>query len=108
MTGGQTLTFLCAGALILGVIAVLAFLIFGASAFSYRKKAEGANTSLTVTAKRNLNRVSVVAHAGEEEITFERKRIRKGQNIEFVYPSSKTPAKLTVEVESGSVRVVEV
>jgi len=98
----------CAGLLILGAIIVLAMVILNLKAFSYSKRKEGTNTCLTVMAKRNLARVSVVARFGDEEITFERKRIRKGQSVEFVFPQSDRKAKLTVESEVGSPHTLEV
>jgi len=98
----------CAGILILIAIGVIAFVILGLKAFSYEKRKEGANTCLTIIAKRNLAKVTVQARFGNEEIKFERKRIRKGQSVEFVYPASDKPAKLIVETETGSPQVAEV
>lgn len=99
---------ICAGALILLALAVVVFLALNLKPFTYEKRKEGNNTCLSVTAKRNLNKVSVTASAGGEDITFERRRIRKGQRVDFVYPQSQKPAKLIVEVESGHVQAVEV
>jgi hypothetical protein len=108
MNEDEVLTGVCVGAVALVLIIIVSLVLLGSGPFTYRKRSEGGNTCLTVTAKRNLDHISVVAKAGEEEIMFERKRIRKGQSVEFVYPSSKDPARLTVEVESGHARVVEV
>lgn len=99
---------LCAGLLVLAVLAVLAFIILGMRPYTYRKRTEKGTNSLTVTAKTTLAKVIVVARFGKEEIRFERKRVRKGQSVEFVYPASKRKAKLIVEVESGNVQVAEV
>ncbi|MCI0504408.1 hypothetical protein L0Y65_06930 [Candidatus Micrarchaeota archaeon] len=98
----------CAGILILAAIGVIAFVIMGMKAYSFEKRKEGANTCLTVIAKRNLSKVTVQARFGNEEIKFERKRIRKGQSVEFVYPASDKSARLTVETETGSPHSVEV
>jgi hypothetical protein len=98
----------CAGILILIALGVIAFVIIGLKAFSYEKRKEGSNTCLTVRAKRNLNKVTVQASFGNDDIKFERKRIRKGQSVDFVFPSSDKPAKLVVETDSGSVQTVEV
>jgi hypothetical protein len=102
------LPMICAGVLILLALAVVFFLVSNLKPFAYEKRKEGTNTCLTLTAKHNLNRASVTASFDSEEITFERRRIRKGQSVDFVYPASQKPAKLTVEVESGNVRTVEV
>ena len=98
----------CAGILILIVAGIIAFVILGLKAFSYEKRKEGSNTCLTVTAKRNLTKVTVQASFGNEEISFERKRIRKGQSVDFVYPSSDKPARLIVESETGRPHAVDV
>ena len=108
MIEDDVLPYVCAAALALGAIAVIAFFIYNLRAFTYQKRKEGANTCLTVTAKRNLNRVVVDAKFGEEGIKFERKRVRKGQSIDFVFPASQRKAKLTVETESGNIQAAEV
>jgi hypothetical protein len=102
------LAFGCAGALILLIIVVVVFLIFGRRPFSYHKRKEGSNTCLTITAKRNLAKVSVFARFGGEAIKFERKRIRKGQSVDFVFPASKKKTKLVVESEKGKERAFEI
>ena len=99
---------ICAGAVILIGLAVIIFILWNMKPFSTKKRTEGTNTALTVTAKRNLDKVTVIARFGNEEVNFERKRVKKGQSIEFVYPSSKKPAKLIVEVGSGHVLAAEV
>ena len=98
----------CFGGLLLLLIILFALLALGSGSFTYRKRSEGQNTSLSVTARRNIARICLVVNVGGEDVTFERKRIRKGQSVDFVYPATKNPGKLTVEVESGNVRVVEV
>lgn len=102
------LPMVCAGVLILLALIVVIFITVSLKPFTYEKRKDGNNTCLTLTAKRNLNRISVLARLDNEEITFERKRIRKGQSVDFVYPASQKTSKLTVEAESGHVRVLEV
>jgi hypothetical protein len=102
------LMFVCAGVLILAAVIVLVTIILNLKAFDYRKRKDGQNTCLTVNAKKNLGKITVQARFGNEDIKFERKRVRKGQSIDFVYPASNKAAKLIVETESGSVQVVEV
>ena len=104
----DVLTFGCAGALILFVIIVVVFLVFLRRPFRYSKKKEGQNTCLTITAKKNLAKVSVFARFGSEAIKFERKRVRKGQSIDFVFPASKNKSKLVVETEKGKEQTFEV
>ena len=104
----NAVAYLCAGTVILLCLLAIVYLILGTKPFKYKKKTYGNSTSLTVTANRDLFSISVVASFDKETITFHRKRIRKGQSVEFVYPHSSQPAKLTVEVESGRARVFEV
>ncbi len=108
MSDEDILTLGCGGVLVLAAIAIIAFIVLNLKAFSYVKRKEGSNTCLTITAKKNLNKVTVQARFGNEEIKFERKRVRTGQSIDFVYPQSDKPAKLTVETDSGSVQTAEV
>ncbi|MDD5339994.1 MAG: hypothetical protein PHV13_01965 [Candidatus ainarchaeum sp.] len=98
----------CAGTVILLCVIALIYVLLGFRKFSYRKKDMGSQTSLVVKANRDLFRIAVVARFNKEEITFERRRIRKGQSVEFVYPRSDQKAKLIVEAESGHARAYEV
>ncbi len=98
----------CAGTVIVLCVIALIYVLLGFRKFSYKKKNMGTQTSLVVLANRDLFRIAVVARFNKEEITFERRRIRKGQSVEFVYPRSDQKARLTVEVESGHARTYEV
>ena len=99
----------CAGTVVLLCLIAIVYLVVGGfRQFSYRKKAIGNQTSLSVKANRDLFRIGVVARFNNEEIAFERRRIKKNQSVEFVYPRSDQKAKLTVEAESGHARVYEV
>jgi hypothetical protein len=98
----------CAGTVILLCIIALIYVLLGFRKFSYKKKSMGNQTSLVVVANRDLFRIAVLARFNKEEITFERRRIRKGQSVEFVYPRSDQKAKLIVEAESGHARAYEV
>ncbi len=87
---------------------VIAYFLFSSKSFKYDKEIEENKTKLTITANQNLKKISVIAKFGNESITFERKRIRKGQTVDFVYPVSKKPARLTVVEESGKEKICEV
>ncbi len=104
----MTITEICAGALILLFLVVVVYLIFGRRPFTYSKRAGEKNTDLSITARRNLRKISVTVKVDNEDMTFERGRIKKGQTVDFVYPSSKEHAKLTVEGESGKKKVYEI
>jgi hypothetical protein len=108
MSDETTLVLGCIGGFVLLFILVLVFVILRNRAFNYRKKNFENNTTLTVVANRNLYKVTVEANFPGDNIKFERKRIRKGQAVEFTYPLSKTPAKLIIEVDAGKPKVFEV
>ena len=95
---------ICGGTLLLALIVWLITL----RPFIYRRKNDANSTCITIIPKRNLERVTLIVPLGKETIKFERKRIRKGVNIDFVFPLSNKPAQLTVELESGHVLVASV
>jgi len=103
-----TMAEICAGGLILLILVIVVYLLFSSKPVTYSKRAGPNKTDLAVTAKSNLRRISVVAKVEEETIEFERKRIRKGQTVDFEYPTSNVRVKLTVEEESGKQRTYEI
>jgi hypothetical protein len=98
----------CAGGAVLVLLLLLLLFIIINKPFKYRKRMSEKNTTLTIEANKNLFKVTVIAKFAGESVRFERKRIRKGQSIEFTYPISKTPAELIIEVEAGKQKVYEV
>ncbi|MBU0532355.1 hypothetical protein KKB44_02570 [Candidatus Micrarchaeota archaeon] len=98
------ITEICVGVGILLLLLIMFYIIFLSKSFNYSKKTKGDVSSITVVARKNLASVSVVAG----DITFERKRIIKGQFVEFDYPSTKQSVKLIVEEESGRVQTVAI
>lgn len=107
MSEDPELTLICGGTLLLLLLAAIALFIYNLRSFTWRKQRQGNEVLLTITAKRNLGRVTVQASFDGEEVKFERKRVRKGQSIDFSFPYSEKKTKITVEAESGSVRTVE-
>lgn len=103
-----TMAEVCAGGLILLILVIVAYLLFGSKPITYSKRAGPNKTDLAVTAKRNLRKISVIAKFDDETINFERNRIRKGQTVDFEYPSSKVRATLIVEEESGKQKTYEI
>ena len=99
---------LCAGAVVIACIAAVAYLLTRSKPVKYEKRLEGGNTCLAITANQDLAAITVTARFDSEEINFERKRIRKGQSVEFVYPHSSQSATLTVQAVSGKTLVFEV
>lgn len=92
------------GSMVVIIFILIIYLLFFSRPFRYKKKQTKDKTCIAITAKKNLSRITLVA----EEITFERRRIRKGQNIEFVYPHSEKPVKLIVVGESGRAHHLEI
>jgi len=99
---------ICIAAFVILLILIIVIVILRNRPFKYRKRNHGQSTTLTIVANKRLHKVNVQAKFGKEEINFERKRIRKGQAIEFTYPISDKPTKITVEVKPGKPRVFEV
>ena len=95
---------ICVGTGLLVLLLILFYILFFSKPFVYKKKKRENTISLTVLAKRNLYKVTVIAN----DVTFERKRIRKDQYVEFDYPITSKPAKLIIEVTEGKPRTFEV
>lgn len=108
MTEDELFINVCGGLLLVILIIVIGLIAFGSRPFAYKKRVEGANTTLTVTARKNITRISLAVKVGTEDVTFERRRVRPEQTVEFVYPTSPDPAGLTIELESGHVTVFQV
>ncbi len=101
------LPLICAGSIILVVAATAAFLI-GRRAFTVQKRRQGPDVLITVMARQNLERITVLARFDGEEVPLERRRVRKGQSVDFSFPASDKKAKVTVQLESGAVLSSEV
>jgi len=97
----------CAGILIVVVLLLIVYFLFLKKPVQYSKSVGKRNTTVEVIANRDLNKVSLVARFGGEKIKFERKRVRKGMTVDFVYPSSKEPAMLIIEVDKGKEQTFE-
>lgn len=94
---------ICAGAGIIALLLIVIYILFLSKPYKHWKKTTKDKTTIVVEAKRNLEKVSVKTW----DFTLERKRVRKGQMVEFDFPASKRPVKLIVEVGSGRVETVE-
>jgi hypothetical protein len=104
----QTIQAVCGGSIILLLLAALAIFLMGRRHFTCRKRRAGDSAILTVTARRNLRKIVVLARFDGEDMSFERMRVRKGQSVEFSFPWSDKKTKVTVEAESGSAQAAEV
>lgn len=108
MTDDIAMAGVCVGAFILVLLVIIVVALLRNKPFTYRKKTTDKNTTLSIKANRNLHKAVVEAHFGGDSIKFERKRIRKGQTVDFTFPASNKPTRLIVEVESGKQKVFEV
>jgi hypothetical protein len=104
----EVINLVCCGGLGIALIVVLILIALSIKPVQYKKKIEGPNTCITIIAKRNIDKVTVKTTVYGDEMNFERKRIRKGQHVDFVFPTPEKKIKLIVEVESGNQRVFEV
>ncbi|HSB47544.1 MAG TPA: hypothetical protein VLD37_06015 [Candidatus Bilamarchaeum sp.] len=96
----------CAGILLLLLIAAGIYFL-SRRPFRYSRRKEGQNTCLSFNARQNLERITVRAQFDGEEISFERKRVRKGQTVDFVFPYSESRVKISVTDESGHTKEFE-
>ena len=97
----------CAGILILVCLLIAVYFLFLKKPVKFSKTVGERNTTIEVIANQDLDKVSLIASFGGEKIKFERKRVRKGMTVDFVYPSSKDPAKLVVEIGKGKEQAFE-
>ncbi len=95
----------------LAVIIVCAYLIYRMlsepEAVEFSKKREGAKAAVLLKANKAVLAVRLYARLGEGDLLFERKRIDRGQTIEFSYPYSPEKVKMVVDLASGEQKVFE-
>lgn len=77
------------------------------STANYKKTIEKGMSKVSIVAHRDLEEVMLEDRAGKEKIKFARADIRKGQQVEFIYPASMRKAKLTL-LYDGEEQVIEV
>ena len=99
--------YICLGVLIITIILIIISLL-RAKPVAYVKKTEGQNICLTVEAKRNVDKISIIIGQGAEKTILERKRVRKDQKIDFVFPKPNNAFKIAVEIEKGETKEYEV
>lgn len=95
---------ICAGLLVLACIVIIVYLLAFSKPLTIKKKTEGSTVQVIVKAKRDIP--SIELSAGKN-ISFVRKNIKKGQEVEFSFPSSETPAKMLVELGKGKTKEYE-
>ncbi len=94
--------------IVFAVLVILILLFLFNRPYSCNRKVSGENTVFTLDAKKDIAKVEVTGKFGKESIKFQRKDIKKGEKIEFVYPASTEPAAVTVEIEEGNPKTFEV
>jgi len=99
---------LCAGAVVLLCIILIGYLVFFQKPFHFKKEIDRGNATVTLEAKAALSRASLVCASGKDELRFERKNIKAGETIVFVYPAGLGNARLIVEAVSGNAQTFEV
>lgn len=98
---------ICAGVFIIGCVLLLLYFLFFKKPAKFSKTVGQRNTTVEVTANQDLDKVSLIASFGGEKIKFERKRVRKGMTVDFVYPSSKDPVRLMIDLGKGKEQAFE-
>ncbi len=74
---------------ILFILIIYAFYKIRSKWISSIKKIEGQNSIVKIKIHTNLDSISFSDFDGKENYSFERKNLKKGENIEFSYPCSK-------------------
>ena len=93
----------CVGSSIILIILLIVLLIIRSRPFSARKtKGEHLDT-LTITANKNIHKITVKSN----DIVFARAKIRKGQTVDFSYPKADSKTQVTVEVDQGKPKTYE-
>lgn len=93
---------------LLSIIVILILLFVFNRPYSCNRKVKGNETVFTLDAKKPIAGIEIVGKFGDEKIKFQRKDIKKGEKIEFVYPASTEPASVTLEMEKGKPKTFEV
>ena len=93
---------------VLSIIVILILLFVFNRPYSCSRKVKGNETIFTLDAKKPISSIEIVGKFGDEKIKFQRKDIKKGEKIEFVYPASTEPASVTLEMEKGKPKTFEV
>ncbi len=95
--------------IVFAIIFIIILLFFFNRPYSCNRKVEGDKTVFTLDAKKDIANVDILGKFGRnEKINFQRKDIKKGEKIEFVYPASTEPASVTVEIEKGNSKTFEI
>ncbi|NYZ77299.1 hypothetical protein H0O02_03210, partial [Candidatus Micrarchaeota archaeon] len=77
--------------IIFAVLVMLVLLFVFNRPYSCSRKVKGKETVFSLDARKDIAKIEVVGKFGTESITFQRKDIKKGEKIEFVYPASTEP-----------------
>ncbi|MBN1169784.1 hypothetical protein JXA56_02070 [Candidatus Micrarchaeota archaeon] len=93
----------CVGGLILLILILIVLFIIRNRPFSARKSKGDHLDTLTITANRNIHKITVKSN----DIIFARSKIRKGQTVDFTYPAAETKTIVIVETEQGKQRTYE-
>ena len=99
---------LIAGAVVLLCSLVICYLFLFSKPFSFSKTIKDDSASLIFSTRRDIQRVLLSCGSGKCEIKFERRNIRNGETIEFVYPLSLEKAKLVVEMGPEGVKTFDI
>ncbi len=94
--------------IVFAVIVIIILLFIFNRPYSCNRKVKGDETVFSFDAKKDIAKVEVIGKFGNENIKFQRKDIKKGEHVEFVYPASTDPASVTIETEKGNQKTFEV
>jgi len=95
--------------ILIGIVAVVAIAAtiyglwrFSQKSVSFYKESEKGKTMLHVSANCNVKKITVLNKEKPGKLTkFIRVNVSRGEDVEFIFPSTKYPQKLIVECDKG-------
>jgi|GEM_PF-6499417 len=95
---------ICASLLVILCLVVIVYLIFFSKPVKITKRVSGSVVHITVKANRDIEQIDVTAG---KDIGFIRKHVKKGQEVEFTYPTEESPAKLVIQLGKDKSKTYE-
>jgi len=100
---------LVAAALVIVIcIIIVGYLLLNQKPYTFARSEKGTGTSLLFDARRDVRSISVSDGESARALRFERKNIKGGETVEFVFPGISSKLILIVEEGSGSARTYEI
>lgn len=99
---------LCSGAVVMLCIILIGYLVFFRKPYHIKKETGNGSVTVTLDTRTALSRASLICADGKDGLRFERKNIKAGETIVFVYPAGEGKPCLIVEAVSGNAQTFEI